>query len=255
MARSAWLRITSAGCFAGSLVLLFLGGCFVDVGATSGKCENDGNVCTQDLCDADGTNSSHPAVVNPCTVKCYLGQNEGVCTKDGTCDIKCDDTMPPTCVCANDSECAQDDPCATWGCMSGKCAISAFAMDGTLVDPLEDGDCQWLVCRSGAPVQEAHDDEIPPMPDMKGDCVKPECVAGAPKYDVPDTADPPADTECKVFSCGADGTIQEALAPVGKKCGPNMDMACYKDGMCVSCLPAGKDDYDKCKMNSPMMVI
>jgi len=151
-------------------------------------------------------------------------------------------------------------------------------MEGMTADPLEPGDCQKKICQGGAlkvvddpldtatdtkgdchdPVCEAGvpksivNDKDVPMTDMNGDCMKPICNAGTPGVGVDDT-DPPAATECSMFACKADGTWSTVTKNVGETCsnGPMGEpRACDKAGMCVACMLAGKDDYEKCKMNN-----
>lgn len=272
MARSAWLRVTSAGFFAGSLVFLFLGGCFVDVGTTAGKCEDDGNPCTKDTCDASGK-PSHVAVDDKAKLQCFLGENEGVCA-GGMCELSCK-TQMTACKCNSKADCPMDNFCSTWACTMGEC-IGTNGNEGMPFDPML-GDCKNKVCRSGIAKVEnndqdvpddmtlgdcqkpacsmgvlgttANDNDVPAMDNMPGDCMKPHCNAGKLETIV-DTNDIRKPTECTIYGCNADGTEAPANAPIGQKSCPIMEQACDKYGMCVGCLPAGKDDYEKCKMNN-----
>lgn len=272
MARSAWLRMTSVGIFAGSLGFLVLGGCFDTVAAQPGDCKDDGNPCTKDSCDANGNPTSTP---EPDNSQCFFGENEGIC-KAGTCELNCKKDMVP-CKCTGKADCPSDTVCGAWACTAGQCVTTPL-MEGETVDPLNAGDCQKKICQGGAlkvvddpadtvtdvkgdcqdpvcnagvPAMMANNNDVP-MTDTDGDCMKPVCNAGVPGVGF-DDMDPPPPTECSTFTCNMDGTWSTATKKVGETCsdGPMGEKrACDKGGMCVACLPAGKDDYEKCKMNN-----
>lgn len=275
MARSAWLRFTSAGLFAGSLGLLVLGGCFDPVGAETGACEDDLNPCTVDSCDTSGK-PSHTPVPDGANVKCVLGENEGVC-KGGTCELTCKTQMTP-CKCDSKSDCPMDNFCATWECTMGEC-VSTSMMEGMTADPLMPGDCQKKICQGGAlkvvddpmdtptdvkgdcqdPICNAgvpgtmnNDNDVPAMDMMLGDCKKPSCNGGM-LVAVPDTMDIPPANECTTYSCTAAGEPAPANSKIGTPCGPNKTSACDKLGMCVGCLE--KPDWDKCNMPAGSCIV
>lgn len=270
MARSAWLRLMSAGFFGGSLGLLVLGGCFTNVGAQQGACVDDTNPCTVDTCDANNV-PIHTPVPNADKVQCFLGENEGTCT-DGTCELICKTQMTP-CKCTVKEDCPLDTVCGTWACTMGEC-VNTPLMEGMTADPLEPGDCQKKICQGGSlkivddpmdtatdakgdcqdpvcnagvPGTMANDNDVPVMDDMPGNCSRPACNGGV-LGTAPDMNDFPKATGCQTFSCDAMGMMLTADSPVGTVCG--QDMACDRMGKCVICLPAGKDDYEKCKMNN-----
>ncbi len=216
-------------------------GCFGTNVNQLGACEDDKNPCTVDTCDANGQPTHTPTADGN---QCFLGANPGTCSA-GTCELTCKTQMTP-CKCSEKADCPSDNPCATWACTTGEC-VQTPLMDGMTVDPLESGDCKKRVCQGGALtiVEDATDTPV----DVQGDCHKPVCSGDMPASS-PDEQDPPPPAECATFTCNAEGTPLAANAAIGTKCGAMMDMACDKMGMCVACLPAGKDDYDKCKMNN-----
>ena len=273
MIRKTRFGLVSLALVAGILMHAFVG-CYVSRAADRGVCEDDNNPCTEDSCDANGK-PNHVPVEDAADVACFLGENEGVC-RSGSCELNCITSMT-TCKCSTKEDCPADTLCAIWQCTIGTC-VSTAVMEGMTADPLQPGDCQKKVCQGGAlkivddpadtptdvkgdcqdpvceagvPKSMANDNDVP-MTDMAGDCMKPACNAGTPGVGV-DEQDPPAPTECSTFTCKPDGTWTAANKNVGDVCsnGPMGEpRACDKQGMCVACLPAGKDDYDKCKMNN-----
>ncbi len=271
MARSAWQGLIWAGLLTGAIAGSFLG-CYASLKGQSGSCEDDGNPCTNDTCDANGK-PNHIPVEDATDVACFLGENEGVC-RSGSCELNCITSMT-TCKCSTKEDCPADTLCAIWQCTIGTC-VSTAVMEGMTADPLQPGDCQKKVCQGGAlkivddpadtptdvkgdcqdpvceagvPKSMANDNDVP-MTDMAGDCMKPACNAGTPGVGV-DEQDPPAPTECSTFACKPDGTWTAANKNVGDVCsnGPMGEpRACDKQGMCASCM--NKVDFDKCKMNS-----
>lgn len=275
MARSALLAFASAGMFVGTLALSFLG-CYGDLKIEKGTCVPPTmalDECTIPKCNADGTPAYAP-VPDAEKRPCVRGENQGFCV-GGACELTCIKEMTQ-CKC-NDAatDCPTSNFCGTWACTMGEC-LNTPTNEGMTADPLMPGDCQKKICQNGA--LKVADDDLDTAVDVKGDCLAPTCTMGVPgttpndtdapamddvKGDCnkpackdgvlgkgPDTTDIPPASGCMTFGCNADGTVAPANAPVGDKCGPNMDMACDRVGMCVSCLPAGKDDYDKCKMNN-----
>lgn len=268
MMRTSWLGWISLG----TLTVCSFFGCYGSFGSQPGACEDDGNPCTVDSCDIAGK-PSHVPVPDAEQVACFLGENDGVC-QTGTCELNCTKDMTP-CKCSSKTDCPVDSICATWECTMGQC-VSTSMMEGMTADPLMPGDClkkicqggalkivddpmdtptdikgdcQDPVCNAGVPETMANDNDVPAMDAVPGDCKKPVCNGGMLGL-TPDTMDAPPADECITYSCTAAGDVTPANAPVGTKCGPNMAMTCDKFGMCVACLPAGKDDYDKCKMNN-----
>ncbi len=266
MARSAWLRMMSAGFFGGSLGLLVLGGCFNNVGAQQGTCVDDTNPCTVDTCDANNV-PIHTPVPNADKVQCFLGENEGLCV-DGGCELTCKTQMTP-CKCNAKTDCPTDNFCATWECTMGEC-VSTAMMEGMTADPLMPGDCQKKICQGGSlkivddpmdtatdakgdcqdpvcnagvPGTMANDNDVPMTDDMPGDCNKPACNGGV-LGTMPDTNDIPPAVDCTTYSCNPDGTQAGANSKIGTPCGPNKTSVCDKGGMCATCLE--KADWDQC---------
>lgn len=253
----------------GTLTVCSFFGCYGSFGSQPGACEDDGNPCTADSCDIAGK-PSHVPVPDAEQVTCFLGENDGVC-QTGTCELNCTKDMTP-CKCSAKTDCPVDTICATWECTMGQC-VSTAMMEGMTADPLMPGDCLKKICQGGAlkivddpmdtptdvkgdcqdPVCNAgvsetmaNDNDVPAMDAVPGDCKKPVCNGGMLGL-TPDTMDVPPANECITYSCTAAGEPTSAYFPVGASCGTG---ACDKSGMCVACLPAGKDDYDKCKMNN-----
>lgn len=269
MNRKTWFGLVPVGLFAWMFAGGFVG-CYETRVNDKGVCEDDGNPCTVDTCDANGT-PIHTPVSGVLMTQCFLGENEGIC-RSGSCELNCLTSMTP-CKCSAKSDCPTDTFCATWACTMGQC-VSTAMMEGMTADPLQPGDCQKIVCQGGSlkvvddpmdtptdvkgdcqdpvcnagvPGMLANDNDVPTADAMAGDCMKPMCSGGVPGT-APDTQDIPPATACQVFGCNADGSVAAGNAPTGTKCGAVMDMACDNLGMCVACLP--KVDYDKCKMNN-----
>lgn len=288
MARSAWLRVTSVGIFAGSLVVSFLG-CYGDQGITKGTCVDDFNPCTADSCDANGNSTSTPEADGS---QCFLGGNEGVCS-GGTCELTCKMEMAG-CKCATVDDCPAANVCASWACTMGQCVSTTMTMDGMEIDPLDSNDCKHKICQSGSIKTVEDGDDFPEdivgdckdpvcngqMPgqaennldvpaDMPGDCQKPVCTAGTPGT-ADDNMDTPGDTvgDCKISNCKGGKVVDEvdmADPPAETECQtfsckadgtiPAMDKAigtACATGACDTdgmCKPClTKADWDKCKM-------
>jgi hypothetical protein len=160
-----------AGCgpgFALALALFVLGGTpRASLGACTGAgmpCEDDGNPCTDDVCDGAGV-CTHPDNTAPCDDGVFCNGADvcanGTCEHAGDpcagapeCADVCDEgsgtcATPAGTPCADDGQLCTDDQCDGFGaCVHLDNA--AFCDDG---DPCTTGDmCQDGICRPGAPL-------------------------------------------------------------------------------------------------------
>jgi hypothetical protein len=242
MARSALLGVSSVGLFVGTLVFSFIG-CYTDETMKKGECQPTNmalDECMVAKCNADGTPAPVP-VPNAERKVCFRGENEGICV-DGACALTCETEMTP-CKCSSDAACPSDKQCVDWACTMGECK-STLTADGTLVDPLQMGDCKKSVCQGGMPQTVADAADLPD--NTPKDCKQPACNGDVPTQD-PDTTDIPDATGCTSFTCNAQGTAEPMNAPIGTACAAG---ACDSAGMCLACLP--KEEWDVCKTPCPV---
>jgi hypothetical protein len=202
MARHAGLALAWLGLSA--VAMLSVSACFVDVtNGRMGNCDDDGNPCTKDTCEAGAT--QHP--FEPQNTKCSLGDNPGACNDMGRCVLECE-TDPASCSCTLETQCPKDEDCADWSCVSGKCTRTA-ANEGMTVGPQTEDDCKKVVCASGEYAT------------------------------VGDTEDPPPSDDCIVNSCDSAGQVVKTPADIGVNCNSDTN-ECNGKGECVTCFSVGE---------------
>lgn len=179
---------------------------------------DDGNECTDDVCDA-GVASNQPTVLDtPC------GANgELLCDGAGTCG-ECNDPL---------LHCPFNPPCELPTCDNHVCGIQAKA-SGDASPPQLAADCLVNVCDGAGGITSQNDDQD--KPEDNNDCTLDLCTQGVPSH-----VNQPALASCALGQCDGAGVCKLA---VGLGCLIDSDCAggmCV-DGFCCDSLCAGPCD-------------
>ncbi|HXI55714.1 MAG TPA: hypothetical protein VNO55_06625, partial [Polyangia bacterium] len=118
----------------------------------------DGNVCTDDLCSADGTPSNPVLVDHTCAAN-------GVCKSDGTC-VGCN----------TDGQCGANTECRTNTCVNNSCSIATSPAAGTPLAAQTAKDCLKAVCDGLGGTTTIPDDSDKPVDG--NDCTQDVCTNG-----------------------------------------------------------------------------
>lgn len=157
---------------------------------------DDGNPCTEDLCDASGNPVNEPL---PASTPCG---NPGMsCDGNGTCQG-----------CVENVDCGAATYCAEPLCKNGGCEMSYRTWGDALPQSEQtDGDCQELVCDGAGGEITIDDDADVPADDNPHDCQAPvACAFGNVLWEIVSNGKqcgPNGLQECCAGQCCAEGLV------------------------------------------------